>query len=580
MMRALILMFFAMLLPVSATAQAITGPAGLLRIEVFSTRTIHDITIAPLGTNSSLRSCDNCADHSVTAPFSASIAKGGIQLSSGQHAARILLHGYFRIKTVNSESTATAAGAWTIEPHGAGLRVLLAMPSERYVAAALNGEASADEPLESLKSMAVAMRSFALENSERHRSEGFNLCNSTHCQALRIGQSRDEVERAVRETAGETLRFNQRRAAVYYSQNCGGMTEDVRNVWPSVGAAYLNSHPDPYCPRHSDAAWHAEFSLDQLSTIFTQQGWHTPATIDSIRILKRTPSGRAITLQVSGAGSTATISASSFHFAVNRSLGWNQIRSDWYELDVSNHSLHIKGKGHGHGVGLCQDGAFEMAREGKSYREILAFYFPGTSVRVTAGDEGWKTTQGNGWKLRSVTSAALWIDVGNAQWAKARSTFPTRTIPQPTVYAMPSTELYRQTTAEPGWLLASTRGSDIFLQPASVLESKRLLAENSLHEFLHVLVEQESATATPLWLREGLVEFLATGSRHYDGDPDTDLTSLDANLAHPLDRVSSQRAHDAAAHLVARLIQQYGFETVRGWLRNGVPNGIAPKTSH
>ena len=246
------------------------------------------------------------------------------------------------------------------------------------MAAALNGEASPDEPVESLKAMAVAMRTFAIENSRRHASEGFNLCDSTHCQSLRIGTTRAEVERAVRETAGETLWFNQQRAAVYYSQNCGGTTEDARNVWPSIRATYLTSHPDAYCLRHKDAAWHAQFPLDQLSTLFREQGWHTPTNIDSIRIIKRTPSGRAITLQVNGAGGPASISASSFHFAVNRSLGWNQIRSDWYELETSDRTLHIKGKGHGHGVGLCQDGAFEMAREGKSYREILAFYFPGT----------------------------------------------------------------------------------------------------------------------------------------------------------------------------------------------------------
>src|SRR5206468_2120308 len=98
-----------------------------------------------------------------------------------------------------------------------------------------------------------------------------------------------------------------------------------------------------------------------------------------------------------------------------------------------------------------------------------------------------------------------------------------------------------------------------------------------LHEFLHVLIEQESAPTTPLWLREGLVEFVVDGSRQYNGEPDTSLTSVDANLAHQPDKVSAQRAHDTAARLVARLVQQYGFETVRRWLRDGVPSGIAPE---
>ena len=505
-----------------------------------------------------------------------------MELSSGAHATRLHLNGSFRIKIPNTESAVAAAGIWTIEPHAGGLRVLLTMPSERYLAAALNGEASPDEPVESLKAMAVAMRTFAIENSRRHASEGFNLCDSTHCQSLRIGTTRAEVERAVRETAGETLWFNQRRAAVYYSQNCGGTTEDVRNVWPSIRASYLTSHPDAYCLRHKDAAWHAQFPLDQLNKLFREQGWHTPTNIDSIRVSKRTPSGRAITLQVNGVGGPASISASSFHFAVNRSLGWNQIRSDWYELETSDHTLHIQGKGHGHGVGLCQDGAFEMAREGNSYREILAFYFPGTSIGIQSGDNGWKSIQGNGWKLRAVGPATPWIDLGNSQWEKARSAFPTQANPQPTVFAMPSTELFRQTTGEPGWLLASTRGANIFLQPALVLQRHGALREILLHEFLHVLVEQESSTKTPLWLREGLVEFLADGSMRHENLPPVNLMTLDANLSHPTDKISSQKAHDAAADMVGGYVQHYGLATVRGWLRNGVPNGIelSAVTSH
>ncbi len=106
-----------------------------------------------------------------------------------------------------------------------GLRVLLTLPSEDYVIAALNGEAAPDEPMASLKAMAISIRTFALSNANRHNAEGFGLCDSTHCQALRLGKARPEVERAVRETAGETLWFGGQRAHVYYTQHCGGMSE-------------------------------------------------------------------------------------------------------------------------------------------------------------------------------------------------------------------------------------------------------------------------------------------------------------------------------------------------------------------
>ncbi len=149
-----------------------------------------------------------------------------------------------------------AAGRWTITWQPDGLRILLTLPSENYVIAALSGEAAPDEPMASLKAMAISMRTFALVNANRHQAEGFGLCDSTHCQALRLGKARPEVERAVRETAGETLWSGGQRAHIYYTQHCGGMSEPAAAVWPAEQAAYLpGNHADPYCLRRSPAAW-------------------------------------------------------------------------------------------------------------------------------------------------------------------------------------------------------------------------------------------------------------------------------------------------------------------------------------
>ena len=225
----------------------------------------------------------------------------------------------------------SAAGKWTITWRRDGLRVLLTLPSENYVIAALNGEAAPDEPMASLKAMAISIRTFALANANRHSAEGFGLCDSTHCQALRLGKARPEVERAVRETAGETLWFGGQRAHVYYTQHCGGMSEAAGDVWPAEHASYLaGNHADPYCLRRSPAEWHARMDLAQLSGIFRAQGWQTPSPISAIRVTRGSQSGRAELLEVTGRGAPAELSASSFRFAVDRALGWNQMRSDWY----------------------------------------------------------------------------------------------------------------------------------------------------------------------------------------------------------------------------------------------------------
>ena len=112
---------------------------------------------------------------------------------------QLSLSGNYRLTSKGQENVSdplvvAAAGKWTIAWRRDGLGVLLTLPSERYVVAALSGEAAPDEPMASLKAMAISMRTYALLNANRHRAQGFGLCDSTHCQALRLGAVRPEVE--------------------------------------------------------------------------------------------------------------------------------------------------------------------------------------------------------------------------------------------------------------------------------------------------------------------------------------------------------------------------------------------------
>ena len=103
----------------------------------------------------------------------------------------------------------------------------------------------------------------------------------------------------------------------------------------------------------------------------------------AITIRQRTDSSRAKPLDLEGDGRPVAISASSFRFAIGRTLGWNTLRSDRYEIENGDTRIHFAGTGEGHGVGLCQHGADDMGAEGYAYRDILAFYYPGTTVALT-----------------------------------------------------------------------------------------------------------------------------------------------------------------------------------------------------
>src|ERR1019366_9957144 len=93
-----------------------------------------------------------------------------------------------------------------------------------------------------------------------------------------------------------------------------------------------------------------------------------------------------------------------------------------------------------------------------------------------------------------------------------RKRFPPRHAIAPEIVFAPTTEIFRQLAAQPGWALASTRGNAIVLQPEAVLRAHgRIASAALLHEMLHVLVEAEAGEHAPLWLPEGLVEVLAGG---------------------------------------------------------------------
>jgi hypothetical protein len=216
-----------------------------------------------------------------------------------------------------------------------------------------------------------------------------------------------------------------------------------------------------------------------------------------------------------------------------------------------------------------------MAAEGKSAREILVFYFPGTSVGISATDEGWQETTVDALTLRStnVLSAQRRQEIAR-MWEEAQRRFPPRRTLHPTVIFAPSTELFRQLTAQPGWALASTRGTTIVLQPETVFHAPgRSESATQLHEMLHVVVEAECNERTPLWLREGLVEALS-GERPNESKQLT-AQAVESALQHPQSLALSEQAHKAAAAKVSGLLQRYGVGTVRGWLSSGVPPGVS-----
>ena len=225
------------------TCPAIAAPAGGgggrdVSIALFSTRSLQAVTIVPLGANAWTARCAHCAHQPLVSVLHLAAP---IELFAG---------GTLHITDDTSREERTATGLWHLRTsgHNHEIDVVLTLPSERYVASVLNAEAAPGEPVQSLRALAILARTYALNGTHYVAPQGHlaaELCDSTECQAIRRGSVPLAIEDAIQATAGETLWFGSRRADAFFSQNCGGLTEDAGAVWPGLrGVPYLHSHAD------------------------------------------------------------------------------------------------------------------------------------------------------------------------------------------------------------------------------------------------------------------------------------------------------------------------------------------------
>ena len=519
----------------------------------------------------SVRTCESCVHKSVNSAVD--VAAQGSKVMLGSVSSPIfLLSGRARVAGQDFASFPIDSEL-RMESRDGVLLLTLSMTLEQYVAAVLQGESASFKSDEALKAMAVAARTYAVHFGSRHRLEGFDFCDTTHCQDVRLGNESARARAAVAATEGESLWFEGRPAATYYHRSCGGEIEDASALEPNLHAPYLRSHHDDYCVRTPDE-WQSEISKADLSRALGRP-------VSGVSVAARSASGRVRALLISNhaistrpistrAISTRAISATDFRFDVGRALGWNEIRSDLYELEDRGEKISFRGRGQGHGVGLCQAGADEMGEQGHSYREILAFYYPGTTLGLNAKGLSWKRLPGESLDLVTTDKEDAAVLLASAERALHFATQQTGWNPnvRPQVKVYPTIAIYRDATAEPGWVAASTLGNVIRLQPASTLQRTHALDSTLRHEFLHLLIESQARPGAPLWLREGLAVYLSGSISDSDSvtTANVDVAALERRM-HSLRSEGDMRvAYRECSAAVAEAVKKNGLKTVLSWL--------------
>ncbi len=379
------------------------------------------------------------------------------------------------------------------------------MQMEDYVGWVLAGEAGGMTSPEALKAMAVAARTYARYNMNRHRLEGFNFCETTHCQDARPGSITPKLRAAVEATEGMILWSRGRPAQIFYTGHCGGRTAAAGEMWPGAARSYLKGGEDSYCLAVK-GSWTASIQWEKLAAILGLPG------LNEMEVIRRTASGRAITIR----SNQGLISAERLHLLVGRSMGWNLLRSRLYEITNSGTAAVFHGEGTGHGVGLCQIGAEERGKAGQKFDEILNAYFPGLHAGVSAKDIPWQVMRG---EIVDVWGTAAPVDeelpaLADRALAEAEQKTGLRVGKRPQVRAYPSVSIFRDATGEAGTVAAVARGRVVHMQPAAMLRGTGTLRATLLHEMIHVAVLANAKKPLPLWFEEGLADHLGGGGTH------------------------------------------------------------------
>ena len=267
------------------------------------------------------------------------------------------------------------AGDLAIERDNAGkLEVHGLLDIEEYLAGVLFSEMPSSFPRAALEAQAVAARTYALYR----KSHGDPLLRSTDADQVYGGLSTKQAlaRECVAATRGVVLEVDGATLCAYFMSTCGGATVDAPAVFPGSGRAGLIGVPCDFCRESPKYRWERSIGLNELAR---RLGVTAPLNAITPR---RDAFGHSLSFAVDAASGDRTFAGQEFRRAWNSGASdAEKLPSSWLlDLDFSRDSLHVRGAGFGHGVGLCQYGAAGLAKQGRSWREILEHYYRGAKL--------------------------------------------------------------------------------------------------------------------------------------------------------------------------------------------------------
>jgi stage II sporulation protein D len=262
-------------------------------------------------------------------------------------------------------------GEVVLHPQGNDILVINIVPLETYLLSVVPSEMPPSWPEEALKAQAVCARTYVIREKINRKSKPFDVDSSTASQVYGgLDKEHARTTKAVRDTSGLILLYDEEPIYSFFHSNSGGMTESPDNVWGGKKLDYLPIVSSEFCKLDNQYSWEKNYSKELISSKLQSL---KIGMVEDIVVTKRTESNRADLIEITGTEGSKSVKGNEFR----KMMGNTDLKSLRFRIDRSDNGFLVRGFGSGHGVGLSQWGSHQMAKQRLPFRDILEYYFRG-----------------------------------------------------------------------------------------------------------------------------------------------------------------------------------------------------------
>jgi stage II sporulation protein D len=254
-----------------------------------------------------------------------------------------------------------------------GLLLVNRIDLEKYVAGVVQSEVfGSSNDVEFFKIQATAARTYCLANLNRHLKEGYNMCDAVHCQSYKGKCTEADILRGTFETYGDVIVDSLRHLITpAYHSNSGGMTVDAGDIWQR-SVPYLQARVDSFSMDARNYRWEKNIPIDQWTAFFVSNYGTSYRLAEKQQKILHLSQPQRMAYWVVDRDTIPT----------KQLRNYFKLRSSYFSVrpQEGGDSVCLSGKGYGHGVGLSQEGAIQMVRNGYGFQEILQFYYRNVQI--------------------------------------------------------------------------------------------------------------------------------------------------------------------------------------------------------